>query len=207
MESIEWTYDEVLNLIYEQLDNDQIKKLVNALSDTESKKLFRAGPYWLWVTPGMNNPFWISDLDGDEIVDFPTRNKAVYGMVSEIIEHLTIDEYPDMVYYEINGQLFVSEVVKRFEDNSVLTVSDGMRAANEVSSVYMTNKITSHRLGLHGPTIEIDMGTDVIPATNLPDGGYWIIPPNDFGGNEDIKRHIRVYGLWVPQEDVILRKM
>jgi len=115
----------------------------------------------------------------------------------------------DIVQYKdpTTGETVLAKVLIRFENGDVRTDRDGMRTRSEVRSIYATTKDIEHKLGPGGKTITIPKGTQVYPANNLPDGGYWVIIEDIFDDydqstNEQIESFARNYGLWVSDDEV-----
>ena len=63
-----------------------------------------------------------------------------------------------------------------------------------------TKKETEYRVMPYGKVATIPAGTPVVPAANLPDGGYWVLPWSEM--DEATKSWHQNYGFRVTADEV-----
>tara|TARA_Y100000401_G_scaffold113236_1_gene113662 strand:- start:293 stop:502 length:210 start_codon:yes stop_codon:yes gene_type:complete len=63
-----------------------------------------------------------------------------------------------------------------------------------------TKKETEYRVMPYGKVATIPAGTPVVPADNVPEGGYWVLPWR--GMDEAVKSWHRNYGFRVSADEV-----
>jgi hypothetical protein len=68
-------------------------------------------------------------------------------------------------------------------------------------SKMITKEDISYRVSGYGFTALIPKGSRVIPATNLPQGGYWVEPWQ--GMSDEAESWERNYGFHVTEDEVI----